>query len=128
MDFWYITGICESVGSFTYSKVKNNISLYFAIKMSCLEKNLIEELYSYFKVGKIYTIKKSLYYRVSKLEDLGVIVSHFDAYPLKGEKHKRYNIWRRMYLIRSGLVSAKNKELNELRLELSALNPRKINK
>ena len=134
---WYITGFCEGGAVFTYSrggtgKIQN---LYFAVKLTEAEEDLIYKLYNFFSVGKIYNVKHryphahggrtkpALYYRVSKMSELEKIIGHFDKYPLHGLKIKSYKIWKEMfYLKRKHPIN--HKKLNELAKKLSASSPR----
>jgi hypothetical protein len=138
---WYITGLCDGESTFTYSRSGNfAFNLYFAVKFTATDEELINLLYNFFKVGKIYKVKaslptknsgftkKSLYYRVSNLSELGKIIEHFDEYPLCGVKAKQYNIWKEIVLLK---IKYKRKNIPEIRerienllLRLSELSPR----
>ncbi len=138
---WYITGFCEGEATFTYSRSGFFASnLYFAVKLTKSDANLLKSLQKYFGVGKIYTVKayahknnagltkKALYYRVSNLKDLEKIVEHFDKYPLKGQKAKQYQAWKEIFLLKKknkrGASQKVNKELENLLKKLSTLSPR----
>lgn len=41
---------------------------------------------------------RSVYYRVVRLEELAIIIDHFDRYPLQGKKQEVYGLWRQMWL------------------------------
>ena len=133
---WFITGFCEGEASFTYNKTGNNIALYFAIKLTKGDENLLCNIQNFFKVGQIYKVKAraprhnsghtkaALYYRTTKIADLQVIVDHFEEYPLKGEKRKRYEIWREMFLLKNNFRQCDRDKLILLSQKLSSLNPK----
>ncbi|KKS19204.1 MAG: hypothetical protein UU76_C0003G0007 [Parcubacteria group bacterium GW2011_GWC1_41_7] len=113
LDPWYITGISEREAAFTYSIAsKKRVNLYFAIRLTHTDALLLKEIKDFFGVGNIYHVKASKltsnsdninrteYYRVTNLNDLAVIVRHFDAYPIHGRKKHLYEIWKNIYLLK----------------------------
>ena len=68
--------------------------------------------------------KASAYYRVTKIDDLKVIVDHFDKYPLQSKKKlEAYNTWRQM--VQYKLENYRNPDYDKMRLlaeKLSNLN------
>lgn len=107
---WYITGFCDGEAAFTYSRAGGTFALYFAIKQREDNREIIEEIRSYFQfVGNIYINKESMptknsgfsqqaaYYRVTRIHELKIITDHFDKYPLQSKKKlEAYNVWRQM--------------------------------
>ena len=106
---WYVTGFCDGEAVFTYSRAGGTFGLYFSIKQKEDSRQLIEEIYKYFNyVGNLYIEKVStsgyskksqtvVYYRVTKIDELKIIVGHFDKYPLQSpSKREVYSIWRDM--------------------------------
>lgn len=144
---YYITGFCDGESTFTYSRRtdnKNDINLYFAIKLIKNDSDLLIAIRQYFNVGIIYETKERLprkfsgysragvYYRVTNLKDLLKIVVHFDKYPLMGKKLESYKVWKKILELklqhfRSKVKVDKNK-LNSLLNELSSLTTRGRNK
>lgn len=105
---WYVTGLCESLSSFTFSRTSRNIALYFAMKFREGDEGLVSAFRSFFEAGNIYRVTSAeeklrpvLYYRITTIVSLMKIVEHFDAFPLRGEKSKRYAIWRDMVLLKN---------------------------
>jgi hypothetical protein len=99
MDPWYVTGLVETAGSFTYSRQSgSSIAIYFAIKLPQREEPLLRDLQRYFRgIGRIYAAGSTArYFRVTRHGELPTILAHFDRHPLRSQKQKAYNIWRRM--------------------------------
>jgi hypothetical protein len=130
---WYVTGLIDGEGTFTYSRSGKQLGLYFALKLTAYEKPLLERLQAYFGgIGHIYNVvgrapransgytKTALYYRVTRSADLLRIVSHFDRYPLKSEKARSYAIWREMVLLKQAFRKPDRSRLKDLAAELSA--------
>jgi hypothetical protein len=134
---WYVTGFVEGEGSFTYSKAGSSLALYFSIRLPESDRAVLVQMQAFFNgVGKIYrqkgskpvgsdNAKHASYYRVNRAQHLPVILNHFEAYPLKGEKALSFSIWREMVNLklkrqRDGV----SPELLELATRLSAASPR----
>ncbi len=109
---WYVTGFCDGEAAFTYSRSGGTFGLYFAIHQREDNRQIIDEIHSYFNyIGDIYINKESLptknsgfskpavYYRVTRIGELQRIVEHFDKYPLQSQKkHEAYLVWREMVM------------------------------
>lgn len=109
---WYVTGFCDGEAAFTYSKAGGTFNLYFAIKQREDNQQIIQAIREHFRyVGNIYRSKESLpdknrdfpkpivYYRVTRLSELQIIIAHFDKYPLQStKKREAYNLWRDMVM------------------------------
>jgi len=133
MDPWFITGFCDGEGAFTYSRSGKSISLYFAIKLNEEDKALVDRIFSFFNVGRIYKVKAresrnksgntkpAIYYRVTKVSELAQIIQHFDKYPLQSKKARIYNIWKEMWLLKKRFRRPDLNRLNTLARELSEL-------
>lgn len=107
---WYITGFADGEAVFTYSRIGGTFALYFAIKQREDNRQIVEEIQKYFNyIGRIYPDKESsaaskggftkpsVYYRVTRINELKRIIEHFDRYPLQSKKKQgAYNIWREM--------------------------------
>lgn len=144
---YYITGISEGESTFTYSRIignKNNVNLYFAIKLIKTDSDLLIAIRQYFNVGTIYEAKErlpgkfsgytraGLYYRVTNLHDLLKIVDHFEKYPLMGKKAECYRVWKEILFLKLKHYQSKTKineeQLNQLLNKLSSLTTRGRNK
>ena len=109
---WYVTGFCDGEAVFTYSRIGGSFSLYFAVKQREDNRQIVEDIREFFQfVGKLYLNKASeptknsgntreaVYYRVTKAEELKVILDHFDKFPLQSvKKFEAYKVWRAMVL------------------------------
>lgn len=107
---WYVTGFCDGEAAFTYSRAGGSFALYFAIRQREDNQQIIEDIHEYFNyVGNMYygkeipaasdsgLTKPSVYYRVTKIDELQRIVAHFNKYPLQSKKkHATYLVWREM--------------------------------
>jgi hypothetical protein len=134
---WYVTGLVEGEGSFTYSRSGTQIALYFAVKLVRADDSLLQALQDFFGgVGTLYRVrprpptpragftKSASYYRVCRKEELRRIVAHFDAYQLHGAKAESYRIWRLMVLLKIEFPRTSRDRLDLLAAKLSAASPR----
>lgn len=134
---WYVTGLVEGEGTFTYSRSGSHIALYFAVKLTRADDALLLSLQSFFGgAGTIYRVrpraptpgagftKAATYYRVCRRSELGRIVEHFDAYPLCGSKAASFRIWRLMVLLKQEFPRTSRDRLDLLATRLSATSPR----
>jgi hypothetical protein len=104
---WYITGFTDGEGSFSLSisassKYRSGflVKLLFDIGLDKRDKTLLEVIQSYFGEGKLYERGKSVInYRVQSVEELGVIINHFDSYPLTTEKWADYQLLKMAFEI-----------------------------
>lgn len=95
LDPYFITGLTEAEGSFSIRKNKDSrtksgltIGLRFKLTMLDNELELLNQVKSYFGVGKIYISSKGVVdYIVQDLDGLKKIVNHFQNYPLRGTKY-----------------------------------------
>jgi hypothetical protein len=86
---WYVTGFTDAEGSFSVSLSASSkyragflVKLLFDIGLDKRDRALLEMIQSYFGVGKIYERGNGMInYRVQSVEELGVILNHFDSYP-----------------------------------------------
>lgn len=107
---WFVTGFCDGEAIFTFSKAGESFNLYFTIRQKEKNSPVVRELQSFFNgIGTIYKKKQLdsstrnetetppwVFYRVAKVDELKIIIDHFDKYPLQSKKQESYNIWRQM--------------------------------
>jgi hypothetical protein len=138
LDPWYVTGFAEGEGTFTFSRNGPSMALYFAIKLTRVDRPILEAIQDYFGgIGTIYDLKArppagagsgytkaAAYFRVSRREHLEVVAYHFDSYPLRGSKASSYAIWREMLILKRAFRKSDRLELDALAARLSAASPR----
>ncbi len=112
LDPWYVTGFCDGEAAFTYSRSGSSYEIYFGLRQREDNEKIIREIYLFFNcVGNIYKGKPAnptlnsgftqatVYFRVTKIDELKIIIDHFDKYPLKSDKKREaYNVWRAMVI------------------------------
>ena len=118
LDPWYVTGLIDGVGSFTYSRSGKQLAVYFAVKAG--SPTLLEDLHTFFGGGAIYASERSSYFRVQRRDDLTAVLDHFDRYPLR-TKREVYEIWREMVVAKRAFRKPDRDRLESLARELSAL-------
>lgn len=139
LDPWYVTGLVEAGGSFTFSRgSRSGMVLYFAVRLLPAEEELRGSLQRFFGgIGTAYRVRPraashvagftqaASYYRVCRRGELRRIVEHFDSYPLKGAKAAAFQIWRLMVLLKLEFPRTSGEELEVLAKKLSAASPRR---
>ena len=91
---YYITGFTDGEGCFfvgvspdSKSKTGYRVKANFQIGLHLKDLALLEQIQLFFGVGKISKLgAESVQFRVYALEDLKVILHHFDKYPLLTNK------------------------------------------
>jgi len=123
---WYVTGLMEGEGAFTYGRNGSRVALYFGIKLTEANRSILESLREFFGgIGKIYPVRASGYFRVCRIEELRRIVDHFDRYPLRGAKRGSFLVWREMVLLKLASFGDPPWDLLDcLARKLSAASPR----
>jgi len=134
---WYVTGFCDGEAAFTYSRNGGAFGIYFSIKQREDNRQIVDEIHEFFNyVGHIYRSKEAeptknsgltkpaAYYRVTKIQELQIIVDHFDKYPLQSKKKlEAYKIWREMVVYKlENYRSADYNVLSGLAEKLSSMN------
>lgn len=130
-DPWYVTGLIEGRGAFTYSRSGRSLVMYFSMKVNASDRALLEAVRDCFGgVGRVYAVRgqgdgsgggvRAWYYRVARTRDLQRVAEHFDRYPLLGGKGESFRIWRQMLDCKSRFRKAEWARLDALARELSA--------
>jgi len=107
----FVTGLTDAEGNFTLGFYKSDnykmgyqIQAIFKITLHKKDYHLLHTIKNFFAVGKITKHgDTTLQYTVKSLVDLQVIISHFDRYPLRGEK------WGDFKLFKQGIELLKTK-------------------
>jgi hypothetical protein len=133
---WYVTGLVDGEGSFTFNRCGNHMNLCFAMKLTGQDRNVLVLLQSFFgEMGYIYSVKAfisnsgrtkaSAYFRVTRISDLLRIIKHFEEFPLVSTKKQAFQIWREMVIFKRDNFKKKHQaKLEILAKELSAISPR----
>jgi hypothetical protein len=107
----YVTGFTDGEGCFLVgispdSKYKTGYRVKAIFQIGLHEKDfaLLEQIKLFFGVGHITKLgAESIQYRVSGLDDLNLIINHFDHYPLLTCKHYDYLFFKEVInLIKEG--------------------------
>lgn len=74
-----------------------SVELVFKINLHSKDRALLESIRNYFGVGTV-TVRSDGYiqYWVGSLNDLKVIVNHFDCYPLITQKWSDYQLFKQV--------------------------------
>ncbi len=120
LDPWYVTGLIDGIGTFTYSRSGRQLAVYFGVKAST---RALDELRDFFGVGAIYNVRGSDYYRVQRRDELPTIVDHFDRYVLRA-KREAFEVWRQMVTAKQEFRQPDRDRLEQLAVELSNLSRR----
>jgi hypothetical protein len=99
---YYITGFTDGEGCFfvgvspdSKSKTGYRVKANFQIGLHLKDLALLEQIQLFFGVGKISKLgAESVQFRVYALEDLKVIIHHFDKYPLLTNKQSDYLLFK----------------------------------
>jgi hypothetical protein len=103
LDPWFITGFTDAEGSFmlTISKTAETrigyrIRPIYQIELSERDLELLKKIQAFFGgIGFITKATKGcLAFRVRSLEELKIIIAHFDSYPLKTKKRADFELFK----------------------------------
>ena len=119
LDPWYVTGLIDGVGSFTYSRSGKQLAVYFAVKLGSATF-ILDDLKTFFQGGAIYQNARASYFRVQRRDELQLVIEHFDRYPLRA-KRDVYGVWREMVVAKQAFRKPDRERLERLATELSAL-------
>lgn len=101
---YFVTGFTDGEGCFLINirpnpKLKSgySVELVFKINLHSKDRALLESIRNYFGVGTV-TVRSDGYiqYWVGSLNDLKVIVNHFDCYPLITQKWSDYQLFKQV--------------------------------
>ncbi|MDO8505318.1 MAG: LAGLIDADG family homing endonuclease [bacterium] len=137
---YYVTGLIDGEGSFTYTKMGGNVYPYFAIKLNISDLPLLEKIKEFFNSGTIYQTPAQTYtmndrsytsgamsfLKIFRMDELMNLVWHFLDYPLEGKKVEAFKVWKEMVMIKAVNRKEDWPKLHELALALSKANGGKI--
>jgi hypothetical protein len=129
MNPWFITGFTDGEGCFRISLTKRDnlvgwrVQLFFQIALHQKDKLLLENLQNYLGVGKIYKSGKDmLQYKIQSLNEIEIILNHFDKYPLISQKRADYELFKEAYNIVLNKEHLTNKGLRKIIALRASLN------
>lgn len=102
---YFVTGLSDAESSFIVGVSKRDSSRKkswrvqpsFQIGMDYKDKALLDQIQGFFGVGKVYKGEKNIYrFMVRSLEDLKVIVDHFDKFPLITQKRADFELFKQV--------------------------------
>ncbi len=107
LDPWWITGFTDAEGSFGLYLYKNSkfktgwhAYLVFSISLHEKDRDILSQILNFFSFGGIHNHgSNSLNYTVKSLNELQIIIDHFDKYPLMTSKLKDYKLFKLAYNI-----------------------------
>lgn len=101
---WFVTGFADAESTFNVlvqprsdSKTKWRVKAIFAIGLHKKDIAILEDIQTWFGVGRIYNSGTKVYYRVESFKDLQVIIDHFDKYPLVTAKKLDYTLFKQSF-------------------------------
>ena len=122
LSAWYVTGLCEGDGSFTfYRNGPKNVALVFALKQPAAGVRVLEDVRAYFGCGSLYASERGAALRIVRAADLLKILAHFDKHPLKGKKARRYALWREAVLLKQRRYRVDQDKLDDVLAALARL-------
>ena len=93
MNPWFLTGFTDAEGCFTIGVVKNKkykvgwtVKLRFQLGVNEKDKFLLLQSKNFFGVGNIYVSESAVQFIVQSVNDLAVIIKHFDKFSLITKK------------------------------------------
>nr|5T2O_A Chain A, I-OnuI_e-ag011377 [synthetic construct] len=119
---WILTGFADAEGSFSlYIRNTNDrpsryeTRLTFAIGLHYKDKSILENIQSTWKVGIITNAGNNVVQlRVSRFEDLKVIIDHFEKYPLITQKLGDYKLFKQAFSVMENKEHLKENGIKEL--------------
>nr|QJQ35070.1 LAGLIDADG endonuclease [Fusarium acutatum] len=99
IDPWFITGFTDAEGSFKVHLEKNQdkwrVRPRFQIKLDIRDLSLLKEIKAYFNhIGSINIYNKECVYKVRSLNEVAIIISHFDKYILMSQKRADFDLFK----------------------------------
>lgn len=102
---WFITGFSDAESSFFISiyrdensKLKWRVTACFAIHIHIKDMELLKSIQRFFGVGKVRkNSKTTAIFRVDNIQELQIIVDHFNNYPLISNKLSDFLLFENCY-------------------------------
>ena len=130
----YVTGFTDGGGCFYISVSANpkyktgyRIKAIFHIGLHIRDIFLLEQIQLFFGVGKITKLgEETVQFRVTGLKDLGILIKHFDKYPLITHKQSDYLLWKKVVYLMEQETHLTIEGLNQIISIKAVLNKQKI--
>ena len=131
---YYVTGFTDGEGCFFVGispgpkhKIGHRVKATFQIGLHIKDKALLEQIQLFFGVGQISKLgAESVQFRVSALEDLKVIINHFDKYSLLTNKQSDYLLFKQVVKLMEQGKHLTLEGLNKIMSIKAVLNGQKI--
>lgn len=99
---WFVTGFTDGEGCFLINirpksnrKIGYSVELVFRFNLHPRDRALLEKIKDFFEVGRLTSVSENyVQFWVGSLEDILVIVNHFDNYPLITQKWSDYQLFK----------------------------------
>ena len=106
MNPWFLTGFTDAEGCFTIGVVKNKkykvgwtVKLRFQLGVNEKDKFLLLQSKNFFGVGNIYVSESAVQFIVQSVNDLAVIIKHFDKFSLITKKKIDFELFKQVFNI-----------------------------
>jgi len=101
MDPFFLTGFTDAEGSFTLHIRSNDkytskwkVQYGFTIGIHKKDIAILESIQLTLGVGKLFTMgKEGVQFRVESLENISVVIDHFNKYPLQTKKQLDFKLF-----------------------------------
>jgi LAGLIDADG endonuclease len=129
----WVSGFMDGDGSFFISirPLKNQVVAVVSVGLHIREMPLLIKIKEFFSnIGSIYVSgvalgahkKNVVEWKVSKLSNLKLIITHFDSYPLMGLKSYNFIIWKEIVLLIENKAHLTTKGLTKIKSLKDQLN------
>jgi hypothetical protein len=105
VDPWYVTGLAEAWGRFTFTRAGRVPTLLFELRVREADAIVAAGVRAYFGAGKLYrlgTSGRAVCLRITRREELAKVTEHFERYPLAGAKRHELAVWTEMVRLKAG--------------------------
>lgn len=127
---WFITGFSDAESSFFISiypdqnsKLKWRVTPSFSIHLHIKDIKLLKDIQNFFGVGKVrQNSKTTALFRVDNIQELQIILDHFNKYPLIGDKISDFWLFEKCYKLikqKQHLTQAGLEQIVSLRYNLN---------
>ena len=97
----FITGFSDAECCFYIQIIKDStyktgsqVQAIFIIGLNKKDIELLKGIQSFFGIGQIYTQNGKIYYKISSIKNLSIIINHFEKYPLRTQKQADFLLFK----------------------------------